>query len=97
MQIVADNGEEIGNVELNALILRGEGTVLTGAVRHYAPLNKFQGFSGGNWQTLNTYVRDVPAGKTSPGFTGDYTADSNYLYVCWQSGNWIRIPKDDTW
>lgn len=39
----------------------------------------------------------VPASPTALGYKGDFSADANYLYVCYAASNWIRIAKDGTW
>jgi hypothetical protein len=36
----------------------------------------------------------IPASSTSPGNKGDFSANANYLYVCYATDSWIRIPKD---
>ena len=48
------------------------------------------------WKRV-AYHREVPESRSSPGVVGDFSADSNYLYVCYTNNYWIRIPKDNTW
>lgn len=41
--------------------------------------------------------RAKPSTPTSPGQTGDFSADVNYLYICYGTNTWIRVAKDSTW
>lgn len=43
---------------------------------------------------LGIFRAAVPTASTSTGSKGDWSANANYLYVCYADNNWIRIPKD---
>jgi hypothetical protein len=38
-----------------------------------------------------------PAITTSAGKVGDFSVDSNYLYICWGANAWGRVPLDTAW
>ena len=38
----------------------------------------------------------VPTSATATGYKGDFSADANYMYVCYATNQWIRIAKS-TW
>lgn len=47
---------------------------------------------------VNEYIARFvgnPTTSTSVGERGDYSADTNYLYICISSNKWIRIAKTD--
>lgn len=48
------------------------------------------------WIDLARFV-DPPIKKTSVGIKGDFSADTNYFYVCYDANSWLRIAKDSTW
>lgn len=72
-----------------------------GAVAFNTDVNSLQFYDGSAYRTLTNFV-DVPGSATAAGKQGQFSADANYLYVCYQSGGagsggWIRVAKDGTW
>lgn len=47
------------------------------------------------WQTSVGFV-SVPVSSTATGQQGQISANANYLYVCYATNTWIRVPKDST-
>lgn len=54
--------------------------------------------SWSEWLKVGATTRfvSVPTSATATGKKGDFSADANYLYVCHNANQWIRIAKD-TW
>lgn len=68
----------------------------TGAIAYNTDFKSLQAYDGSAYRTLGTFV-SVPGSPTASGKAGMYSADANYLYVCYGNGTWIRIAKDGTW
>lgn len=63
---------------------------------YYREANTNNTWQSGMVNKLGVFRSTVPASATSSGFKGDFSADVNYLYICYADNNWIRIAKD-TW
>lgn len=60
--------------------------------------NTFYEFDSTTGLMVDTEVKlgvhvEVPALSTSTGKVGDFSADENYLYICYATDSWIRIAK----
>lgn len=53
-------------------------------------------WTGARWNDQMGNFVNTPTSASASGTKGDFSADANYLYICYNTNQWIRIAKD-TW
>jgi hypothetical protein len=71
----------------------GTVTPFEGGIVYNTDVNRLQLYTGSAFESVATFVT-VPGTSTSSGFKGQYSADANYAYICYDTNLWIRIAKD---
>jgi hypothetical protein len=70
--------------------------VPAGSVGYGAERDSLVMFDGTSFKTIPTFV-SVPSGPSATGIAGQVSADTDYMYICHSTDNWIRVAKDATW
>lgn len=64
---------------------------------YYREANTDNTWKTGMVNKLGIFRSTVPNATNATGFQGDFSADANYVYICYADNSWIRVPKDSTW
>lgn len=96
-------GASVGEANLGANVGAGQGTVFrdkTAVTLNFKSL--LEGLNiditnNANDITIAFLYAAVPATKTSAGTTGQIAQDGDYLYVCYNTNLWARIPMAKDW
>lgn len=70
----------------------GSVTPFEGGLVYNTDVNRLQLYTGAAFESLATFVT-VPSTSSSAGFKGQYSADANYAYICYDTNLWIRVAK----
>lgn len=60
-------------------------------------ISKLIWWNGVRWSDQMGNFVNVPLNKTSNGTKGDFSANANYVYICRDTNQWVRIAVDTTW